>query len=75
MGLYCLLRQNQSSETEMQYFGEITACDPSTYIMDHPDLTVSNFMVNVSFIRVNKYLDYLYVFLSFVFPSFPLKYQ
>ena len=30
-GLRCLLRPNQSSEKEMQYFGEIITCDPSIY--------------------------------------------
>ena len=45
-GLHCLLRQNQSSEKEMQYFLEIITCDTSIYTMDHPDLIVSNFMVN-----------------------------
>ena len=41
-GLHCLLRQNQSSEKEMQYFLEIITCDTSIYTMDHPDLIVSN---------------------------------
>ena len=43
-GLHCLLRQNQSSEIEKQYSLEIITYDPSKYTMDHPDLTVSNFM-------------------------------
>ena len=43
-GMYCLLRQNRSSEKEVQYFLKIITCDPSIYTMDHPDLTVSNFM-------------------------------
>ena len=29
---------------EMYINFEITTCDPSLYSMDHPDLTVSNFM-------------------------------
>ena len=41
-GLQCLLRQNQSSGKENQYFVEIKSCDPSICKMDHPDLTVSN---------------------------------
>ena len=40
-GLHCLLRQNRSSEKEIQWgFFKI----PSVYTMDYPDLTVSNFM-------------------------------
>ena len=48
-GLHCLLKQNQSSEKEIQYFYflENITCDPSIYIMDHPDLTVSNLMGKV----------------------------
>ena len=30
----------------IQYFWEIITCDLSIYKMDHPDLTVSNFMEN-----------------------------
>ena len=44
--LHCLLRQNQSSEEEIQYYLEIKTCDPSIYTIDHPDLTVSKFMEN-----------------------------
>ena len=43
-GMNCLLRQNRSSEKEMQYLLEIITCDPSIYTMGHPDLTVSNFL-------------------------------
>ena len=39
-GLHCLLRQNRSSEKEIQYFLEIITCDPSIYTMDHPDLII-----------------------------------
>ena len=43
-GLHSLLKQNLSSGQEIQHFlGNITF-DPSIYIMDHPDLNVSNFM-------------------------------
>ena len=35
---HCLLGQNQFSEKEIQYFLEITICDPSIYTMNHPDL-------------------------------------
>ena len=45
-GLHCLLRQNQSSEKEIQYFLEIITHNLSIYTMDHPDLTVSSFMEN-----------------------------
>ena len=41
--LHCLLRQNRSSEKEIQYFLSIT-CESSIYSMNHPHLTVSNFM-------------------------------
>ena len=43
-GLHCLLRQNQSSEKEIQYFGEIITCDPSIYGMDHPQFIVYNLL-------------------------------
>ena len=33
-GLLCLLRQNQSSEKEIQYVSEIITCDPSIYTID-----------------------------------------
>ena len=46
IGLQCLLSQNQSSEKEIQYFLKIITSDTSIYTMDHPDLTVSNFMGN-----------------------------
>ena len=36
-GLYCLQRQNQSSETEIQKFLEIITYDLSIYTIDHPD--------------------------------------
>ena len=44
--LHCLLRQNQSIEKEIheQSILEIITFDPSIYTMDHPDLTVSNFI-------------------------------
>ena len=40
-GLHCLLRQNQSSEKEIQYFFEIITCDSPIYIMDHSDFIIS----------------------------------
>ena len=43
-GLQCLLRQNQSSGGEIQYFLEFITCHPSRYTMDHPDLIVPNLM-------------------------------
>ena len=45
-GLHSLLRNNLSSEQEIQYFREIIIWDPAIYIMGHPDLTASNFMEN-----------------------------
>ena len=45
-GLHCLLRQNQSTDRDIQYVLEIITCDPSIYIIDHPDLIVSSFMEN-----------------------------
>ena len=47
--IYCFTnmhRQNQSLEKEIIYFLKIITCYPSTYAMDHPDLTVSNFLGN-----------------------------
>ena len=44
-GLHSLLKQNLSSGKEILFLGNITF-DPSIYIMDHPDLNVSNFMEN-----------------------------
>ena len=45
-GLHRLLKQNLSSGKEIQHFlGNITF-DPSIYIMDRPDLNVSNFKEN-----------------------------
>ena len=44
--LHCLVRQNQTSEKEIHYLLEIITCDPSIYTMDHPCLTVSNFIGN-----------------------------
>ena len=37
-GLHCLLRQNHSSEKEIQFFFGIITCDPSIYTTDHPSL-------------------------------------
>ena len=42
-GLHCLLWQNRSSEKEA-----IITCDPSKDTMDHPALTVANFMRNTT---------------------------
>ena len=45
LGLHCLLRQNQSSEIEIQYsLFEIMSCDYSIYAMDHSDFIVCKFM-------------------------------
>ena len=38
--LHCLLKQNLSSEREIQYFSKIIACDPSIFTMDHPDFII-----------------------------------
>ena len=46
LGLHCLLRPNQSSEKEIQYFLEIITRDPSIYTMNHPDLIACSFMEN-----------------------------
>ena len=42
--LHNLLRQNRSSEKEIQYVLQIKTCDISIYTMDHPGLTVLNFI-------------------------------
>ena len=39
-GLHCLLNENRSSGKEIRYLFEIITCDPSIFIMDHPDLTI-----------------------------------
>ena len=61
-GLHCLLRQNPSAEKEIRctiFFGEIITCDPSVYVMDHPVLTLSNFMGNsIGLKRVNKHPEH-----------------
>ena len=59
-GLHCLLRQNQSSEKEIQYILKIITCDPSIYSMDHRDLTVSNLLENsIGLKRVNGLQFYI----------------
>ena len=45
-GLHCLLKQNRSSEKEIQYFLEILTCTPSIYVMSHLDFIVCSFMEN-----------------------------
>ena len=39
-------KTKKNSEKEFQYYLEIITCDQSKYKMDHPDLTVSEFMEN-----------------------------
>ena len=39
-GLHCLLKQNQSSEKEIQYFFEIITCDSPIYTMDDSDFII-----------------------------------
>ena len=64
LGLHCLLRQNQSSEKEINIFLEFLTCDLSVYTMDHPDLTVLNIKENIfSLKRVNKFADKAKMFL------------
>ena len=41
-GLHCLLRQNLSSEKEIQFYLETITYAPSIYTMDHPGFIVSN---------------------------------
>ena len=45
-GLHCLLRQNPSSEKEVQYFHEIITCYPLLYTIGHPDFSVCSIMEN-----------------------------
>ena len=40
--LHCLLRQNLSSEKEIQFHLEIIICDPSIHTKDHPKVIVAN---------------------------------
>ena len=49
-GLHCLLRQNQSSETEIQKFLEIITYDPSIYTIDHPDFILYVYLENINLI-------------------------
>ena len=55
--LYCLLRYNQSSEKEIQYFFEIIIFDPSSYTMDHPHFIVCSFMENSIGLKTIKLSD------------------
>ena len=58
--LQCLLRQNCSSEKEIKYF----FCDPSIYIKEHPDLTISSLKENSNGLqRVKGYFKCLHSFL------------
>ena len=63
-GLHCLLSQNQSSEKENKAFFEIITCASLIYTLDHPDLTVSNFMgtsIGIKSLKVVTYVKtYLY---------------
>ena len=36
-GLHCLLRQNRSSETELQYYLKTIICGLLSYTMDNPN--------------------------------------
>ena len=46
-GLHCLLKKLIFRERNLySILEEIITCDPSIHIMNHPDLTVSSFMVN-----------------------------
>ena len=54
-GHHCLLRQNQSSEKEINFiYLEIITCDPSDYTMDHPDLTVLHFLEKFIGLKIVK---------------------
>ena len=44
--LHCLIRQNQSSEKEIQHFLEIITGDPLIYTMNNPDFIVCSFMLS-----------------------------
>ena len=52
-GLHCLLRQDWSSEKEIQYFLKIKTCDPSIYTIDYPDLTANFIRKSIGIKRVN----------------------
>ena len=64
-GLHCLLRQIRSSEKEIKK--KNLTCDPSIYIMDHPDfLHTWCFMENSTDIKrvikvINAYLGNFYI--------------
>ena len=77
-GMNCMLRQNPSSEKEMQYFLEIITSDPSIYTMDHPDfmeysigpkrVNTINLRYSLNSMRGNKTLN-LFLPLKIVFRS------
>ena len=41
-GLHCLIRQQQYSEKDIQFYLKIITCDPSIFTMAHPKFIVSN---------------------------------
>ena len=46
-GLHCLLeKKSKFKERNAIYYWKILTCDPLIYIMDHSDLSGSNFMEN-----------------------------
>ena len=53
-GQHCLLRQNQSSENEIQYILEIITWYPSIYTIDYLDITVSVFMQSPICLKSDK---------------------
>ena len=66
-GLHCLPRQNQSLENKIEFFLEIITCDPSIYIMDRPELTVSNVMEQSIGLKKVKHQGFPCWFLTTVF--------
>ena len=44
-GLHCLLRQNQSSKKEIQYFWKLQPVTSQNSTMDHPDYLLHEFCV------------------------------
>ena len=54
-----LLRQIRSQRKKCNILGEIITCDPQYHhTMEHPDLTVSNFMEHsIGHQRVNRTVD------------------
>ena len=62
LGLHCLLSQKTIFRERNIMFLQIITCNPSIYIIDHPDLTVSSFMGNSIALKRVKTLLFFFLF-------------